>query len=246
MPLRRRAARAPVRRPRRALRRYRKMKKVSSYRPSNSGGTFIVRKVQELISSCPNGLSPGQYTIGTSNNSVILGTPVLAPGTTLNTYDVPFSVKFRLDELTNSTELTNLFDRYKIVSAMVKCNFMNFPGDTRIPLPYIDYIQDYDDANLPTVASMREKMGTKSKTFTASRPRITMGVKPRVAQEIFNNGITTSYAVPRGSTWVNCAYPSVEHYAIKGVIRNLFLPATTGSAPISWDISYGVALKDAQ
>lgn len=240
---RRRAPATRPRRPRRALRRYRKIKRLVA---PKHGGTFLVRKVQELISSVPNGISPGQYTINTSNNSITLGVPVATPAVALNTYDVPFVVKFRLDELTAYTELTQLFDRYKIVSAMVKCNFINFPGDTRIPLPYIDYVTDYDDATLPTVSGMREKMGVKSKNFTASRTRVTMGVRPRVAQEVFNNGVTTSYAVPRGGTWINAQYPGVEHYAIKGIIRNLYLPATLGSAPMSWDISYGVALKDIQ
>jgi len=240
---RRRAPASRPRRPRRALRRYRKMKRLVA--PKN-GGTFLVRKVQELISSVPSTVSPGLYTINTSNNSVTLGTPVATPAIALNTYDVPFTVKFRLDELTAYTELTQLFDRYKIVSAMVKCNFANYPADNRITLPYIDYVTDYDDASLPTVSGMREKMGVKSKSFSASRPRITMGVRPRVAQEVFNNGVTTSYAVPRGGTWINAQYPGVEHYSIKGVIRNLYLPATQGAQPITWDISYGVALKDIQ
>lgn len=242
MPRRPRAPASRPRRPRRALRRFRKMKRLIA--PKN-GGTFIVRKVQELISSVPTNIAGG-YSISTSNNSIILGTPVATPAIALQTYDVPFTVKFRLDELTAYTELTSLFDRYKIVSAMVKCNFANYPADTRIPLPYIDYITDYDDASLPTVAGMREKMGVKSKYFSASRPRVTMGVRPRVAQEVFNNGVTTSYSVPRGGTWINAQYPGVEHYSIKGVIRQLYLPNVSGSSPMTWDISYGVALKDVQ
>lgn len=232
----------------RPVRRRKLMKRSRRYRTRKTpkhGGTFIVRKVQELISSVPTNIAGG-YSFSVSNNSITLGTPVATPAIGLNTYDVPFTIKFRLDELTQSGELTGLFDRYKINSAMIKCSFNNYPGDVRIPLPYIDYLQDYDDAILPTVSGMREKMGVKSKYFSATRNTVTMGVRPRVATEVYGNGINTYYAVPRGSTWINSQYPGVEHYGIKGVIRNIYLPPTQSSSPMTWDISYGVALKDAQ
>lgn len=240
--------RAPVRRRKYAKRARRplRMRRPRVKRAPSSGGTFVVRKVQELLSSVPSAISPGNYTINTANNSITFGTPVAVPGIALNTYDVPFTIRFRLDELTQYGELTQLFDRYKITSCMVKCHYLNFPADSRIVLPYIDYIQDYDDANVLTISQMREKMGVRTKAFTTSKPVITMGVKPRVASEVFNNGITTAYSVPRGGTWINSQYPSVEHYAIKGILRNVYLPATSGASLISWDISYGVALKDVQ
>lgn len=236
MPRQRRSKRTTTRKPTRRLR---------VKRGPSQGKMFVVRKVQELLSSVPSSVAPGNYALNVTNNSITLGTPVAVPGG-LNMYDIPFTVRFRLDELTSYTELTSLFDRYKITGCLVKCHLLNFPADSRIVAPYIDYIQDYDDANTITVSQMREKMGVKTKAFTTAKPIVTMGVRPRVAQEIYSSGVSTAYAVPRGSTWINAQYPSVEHYAIKGILRNAYLPATAGALPISWDISYGVALKDAQ
>lgn len=240
MPIRRKTSR-PRRMPRsKWIRRTRRIPRV----PRN-GGTFIVRKVKALASSS-NGAGVGQYAI-TTNNSVILGTPVAAAGG-VNMYDVPFSVVARLDELANFTELTNLFDQFKITFMKVKVQAAYTTGTGSVtPIPYIDYISDHDDGVPPVPLSFRDRMGVKTRYISSSRPAVTMICKPKVVVrgQLTAAGALNTNLVPR-STWINAAYPETEHYAIKGVIRNLIIPAAANNSLLTWDVSLGVALKDVQ
>lgn len=213
-------------------------------RVAPKGGTFVVRKVKQLYTSNSLG-TLGGYTVSSANNSLALGTPQAVPNMT-NVYDVPFTIQFRLDELEQYTEFTSLFDSYKIVSCKVKVQSTFFSStQTATPVPFIDYIQDHDDNTMPSLSLMRQKMGVKTKYF-GSRSNITMGVRPKCATQVYD-GLTTAYAVPGpAGTWLNASHPSVPHYAIKGIVRNVFLPATVNTSPLTWDISYGVALKDIQ
>lgn len=201
----------------------------------------VNRKVQEL-STRGTGILGGLTT--TSNNGLFLGTPVAAPGGS-GLYDVPFSVLGRLDELSAYTEFTNLFDQYRIDSVKVQVQTWNASNAPATPLPYVQYLTDKDDAALPSISLMREKMGVKTKYFSANRPAITMGFRPRVASEVFSNGVSTGYGVGR-PMFVNSTYPSVEHYGLKGVIRNLYIPAQAGVSQLTWDITYYLTLKDVQ
>lgn len=241
---RRRLASRPKRLPRSLWAKKRYNRPARPRRQPSKGSLFVVRKVKELTSTT-NGVLGG-YAI-TTNNSIVLGTPVAAPGGT-SLYDIPFSIIGRLDELDSYTELTNLFDQFKIAFIRVK---VSAAGSTStngsFPVPYIDYITDHDDAAVPSVTLMRQKMGVKSRYFNASRPFVVMGCKPRTAVKgvlTAASGQTTNI-IP-GPTWVNSVYPETEHYAIKGLLRNMYLPAAANNSVLTWDISLGVALKEVQ
>jgi len=240
MPIRRRSApkrKAPK------VRRGRYYKRRAARRNPN-GGMFVVRKVKQLYTSNSLGVLGG-YAVSSANNSIAVGTPQAVPNMT-NVYDVPFTVTFRLDELENSTDFTGLFDQYKIVSCKVKIQSTFFAStQTSTPVPFVDYIQDHDDNSMPSLSLMRQKMGVTTKYF-GSRSNITLGVRPKAAQLVYN-GLTSGYALPgRTGTWINASNPDVPHYSLKGILRNVYLPATVNSSPLTWDISYGVALKDVQ
>lgn len=243
MPIYRR--RRPASRPKRMARPAWMRKRVARVpRVPRNGGTFIIRKVKELVSTS-NGIAGG-YAI-TTNNSVVLGTPTAAPGG-VNMFDVPFSIVGRLDELANFTELTSLFDQFKISFIKVKVQAAYTTGTGAVtPIPYFDFITDHDDGVPPTVTAFRDRMGVKTRYISSMRPAITMSCKPKVIArgQLTAAGAQNTALVPR-PTWVNSAYPETEHYAIKGVIRNLYLPASANTSVLSWDVSLGVALKDVQ
>lgn len=213
-------------------------------RVPRNGGTFIIRKVKELVSTT-NGIAGG-YAI-TTNNSVVLGTPTAAAGG-LNMYDVPFAVIGRLDELSNFTELTGLFDQFKISFIKVKVQSAYIAGTGAVtPIPFIDYLADHDDGVPPNATSFRDRMGVKTRYFSAVRPSITLSCKPKVIArgQLTAAGAQNTSLVPR-PMWVNSAYPETEHYSIKGILRNVYLPASANTSVLTWDVSLGVALKDVQ
>lgn len=232
-------------------RRYGRARRVARRRMGINGFLRWQRKLSMIQLYANTGVVGACTLNDPSGSCVSLGTPVVVPGSA-DHYDIPFSLKFRLDQVMNATDITNAFDQYKINSAKVKihCNF-NTAGDgvgqfsRAYLIPWVEYCQDHDDAAVPTLSFMREKMGVKNKYFNASRPAISMGVRPRFADTVFSNGITSGYAVGR-KQWLNTTYSSVEHYSIKGVIHNVALLGS-GTGPL-FDIDvalYGVA-KDFQ
>lgn len=220
-------------------------------RPPKTGGFVITRKLSMInIQSGAGGVAGNPFLNDPTGSCLTLGTA--SSSTMSNAYDIPFSMKFRLDQLMNSNELTALADRYRIISVLVKVHYNNAAqpiattstGSAGV-LPWIEYIQDHDDASVPTLALLREKMGSKSKYFSASKPTIKMGVRPLPAATVFNNGITSAYSVPKRSPYINTAYPSVEHYGIKGVLHSCWLP-TSVVGMFEFDVSVKLALKDIQ
>lgn len=218
-------------------------------RPRRTGGFLIARKTA-LIQTYSNASVAGTIVkVDPTGTCLSLGTPVAITGTS-NCYDIPFSMLFRLDQLMNSGDITSIADKYKINSVKVKVHvnglsniYLNNAGSTQ---PWIEYIQDHDDAAVPTLAQIREKMGVKTKFFTGARMAVTMGVRPKVADTIFGSGVSSAYAVGR-SQYINTAYPNAEHYGIKGVLHNVQLSGTANvSSLFDWDVTQYVSVADLQ
>lgn len=217
-------------------------------RAPKHGGMYVVRKLPQFVTQNTLGVA-GDYGIpaGQLSTCLTLGTVTASPAGG-NIYDVPFALQFRMGDVANSTELQNVFDKYKITSALIKVQTtLNTAQQNTVPVPFIDYVVDKDDWTPTTVADFREKMGTKTKYFGSNRPSISMAVRPVPAAEVYNSLTFTAYAVPGRAPYLNMAYPDVPHYGIKGVIRNIYLPgAVSGEATLTWDVSLGLSLKDVQ
>lgn len=209
------------------------------------GGFNIVRKLP--LMTITSASVAGLYTLNDPTGTCItLGTPSAAPGTT-GLYDIPFSMKFSLNQLQTFTDITQIADQYYLNNVLVKL-VSGFQAATGVgaPTPWVEYIQDKDDAAVPTLAQMRQKMGVKTKFFGPTRTRIQMGVRPRVADEVFSSGITTGYAVGARVQWINCDYPAVEHYGIKGILHNVYSNGTSNQGLLTFDVSFKVSAKDLQ
>lgn len=225
------------------------MKKRSYVRKSGfgrTGGFRLVRKLPDMAisSSSTGGLVSVTDPTGTC---VGVGIAALSAGSSTG-WDVPFSLTFRLAQLINSSDITGIADKYKITGAYVRLfyNKSNAQAGASAGMPYIEYISDHDDASVPTFTSLREKMGVKLSTFKNGSSYIGMKCRPKPAREIFNNGITTAYEQPKGAIWIDCSNPNVEHYGIKGMIHNMWLPAIGGQEVIKVDVSLTVVAKDLQ
>lgn len=235
--------------PKRALVRRRRLARLPRRAPSK-GFLRIVRKTALIQTYSNNAVAGTIVKVDPTGSCLTLGSPTLITGTS-NCYDVPFTMVFRLDQLMNSADITSLADKYKISSVKVKVHangvsniYLNNAGSTQ---PWIEYIQDHDDASLPTIAQMREKMGVRTKYFSASKFAITMGVRPRVADTVYGSGASPlAYSVGRPQ-FINSQYPNVEHYGIKGVLHNIQLSGNTSvSSLFDWDVTQYIVAADLQ
>lgn len=219
------------------IRKYRKM-------GAKTGFMRVTRMAKEIVST-GSGLI-GSYTITGTQNCIALGTPVSIPGTN-GLYNVPFAITARLDDVLNVSELTALFDQYKINGLTVKVQGWNASGAPGTPLPYFQFAVDHDSNNVPTSLSLfRERMGIKTRYLSANRPAVTMSFKPRVAPEVYSTAGGIGYAVPTRSMWINTLNTNVEHYCATGYIRNLYIPAQAGVSDLTWDVKFSLSFKDVQ
>lgn len=159
---------------------------------------------------------------------------------------------FKLSNVLENSDLTNLYDRYKINGIKWKIipasNFASVNGQGLIPS--MVYHVDYDDDATPTTdASVRVKAGAKE--VRLDKPH-TIFFKPKVASMIAGAsivpGASTGYSVPRVAPYINCSYPGVPHYGLKMFFRNVNLMPGSGSINTQFRIetTYYLSLKDPQ
>lgn len=213
---------------------------------SNQGYLNVNRRLP-LISASTSNQSIGGLTVSDpTGNCVTFGTPVAVPNGLNTVFDVPFVMRFSLNQLVSFTEFTTLFDQYKINAVKVALrSYANTDGTLAFPMPWIEHWNDHDSALVPTISGSREIMGVKHKYLNATKNVCTMYVKPKFSIEV--NGTSTTGMISRPGSWLDCADSSVEHLAIKGIIHNYALPAVApGNNRIELDITMNVSFKDVQ
>jgi len=238
---RRAAARKPIGRRRRpALRRKWNVRR----KAPSKGGFYIKRRIPAY--GLQGSTTLGATITSTNTSSFILGTPVASASGGTSLWDVPFSMQFQLNQLDTSTDITNIADKYRLVNAIVKLTTSNIAlgAGAGLVMPWVEYVADADDATAPSVSIISQKMGVRTTGFN-QRGQVSMYVKP-VPSALIYNGVTSAYAVPRRSPYIDCSNPDVPHYGIKGVLRSVFLPGTASCANFAVDVQMCVHAKDLQ
>jgi len=204
----------------------------------------LVRKCPEVFIT--NSAVAGQFSLNDPTGSML---QLTSPGTAtgfLNTYDIPFAMKFNLRQIINSSELTTLCDKYMIKKTVIKIYFNSNQSSvaSTTSLPQLTYSVDYDDAVIPTTSTLRERMDAKIKYFT-NRNMVQITLYPRPTAQIFNTGVLvpTAYS-PGKQMWVDSIYNEAEHYGLKGVFQNVNLNAVANQIGFKWDVTHTVYGKD--
>lgn len=223
-------------------------------RRNKTGYAKIIRKVQPIFVQNSAAGAATLYaqdtttgTVGTyTGGAVNLGTPGVGIS---GAYDVPFSMKFRLSDVVNSTELITLADKYRIKGVYVRLipSFTQHLVSSVYSRTYVEYYTDHDDANVPSLTQLRERMGMKVKTFTNGN-YVGIKLNPAVNSVVVKDPTAaTTASAPKWGQWIDANDNATEHYGIKGVIRgmNLVAPGSLKES-IMFDIALVVELKDFQ
>lgn len=228
------------------------VKKFKMYRSPN-GRLTLLRKLPE-ISICSSG-TEGVAVLNQTLSSgapvcVTIGTPTESLGTTGTSvsYDIPFSLQFALSQIINHTDITNLADKYRIAGAYVRF-FHNHTGSSGLSTasqPFLQYITDHDDSNVPTISQLREKMGVKFKTFKNQSSYVGLKCRPKPTRLIYSTALLNGYETPKYSPYLDVATDGIPHYGIKGVISNMPLPANAGIEAMKVDVTLLIQAKDFQ
>lgn len=226
---------------------YRRKNVVRRLNSSNQGYINVNRRLAFIAVQAS--AEAGQATvIDPSTSCLVLGTPTAVPGAVAGLYDIPFSMKFRLDQLTQYTEFQALFDNYKInaVKVFLKC-FPNNSTATGVGMPWLEHWNDHDDSVPTTAIAARQHMGVKHKYFSGDKVVAAMYCKPRILDQVYANALSVGEpAALTRSTWLNLANPSVEHFAIKGILHNVWLNSGAGTNQFQFDVVVNASFKDVQ
>lgn len=137
---------------------------------------------------------------------------------------------FKLNDLNNSTDFTNLFDQYMIAGIQYRWSLKIDPSfvttsTNRGLFPYLKWAHDHDDvtvnsATLPGEIVQYPKM--QEFIFSSDRPNTKWYyLKPAVANSVYGTLVTTAYA-PAWRVWCDNQYPGIQHYGIKAVADQLY------------------------
>lgn len=216
-----------ARRPRIGRRRYYGRKRLAN--KSKTGFLTIRRRLPEMmiVNTTTVGL---QNFIDPTGTCLYTGAPTLNQ---FNSYDIPFTLRFRLDQLINFTDITNLCDAYMLKYMKINLNYLSTQtsvGSSNV-MPQCIWVQDHDDASVPTsINQIREKMSAKYRTFGNNRP-ISIGVNPRLPDTVADvQNYFSNSGLPTKPQWLDTAKPGLEHFGIKGYLLNVQLPNVNSSS----------------
>lgn len=145
-------------------------------------------------------------------------------------YDICYACPFRFTDLQNRPSFAAMYDAYKFGKVTLNLEYLNnvslAAGNGLMPTSYMYW--DQDDATIPpNLLSISGKQGVKVRQF---------GDKSKTTQSIsFTPKLATAVTIDAGATpivaagvsksqWLDCTQPSVAHYALKGVITDVYLP----------------------
>ena len=126
---------------------------------------------------------------------------------------------FSLSSASGASELTALFDSYRIDKVDVAIyNRVNPSAQTAAAAAYprFHYVFDRDDATAPpTLDDLMQHQGVKTHIFDEGHNTLKFSISPRVATALWAGGAFSGYGTPDKPMFVDCANPAVPHYGWK-------------------------------
>ena len=129
-------------------------------------------------------------------------------------YALQGAASFNLTQLTLYSELTNLFQFYKInwIKLDFRPNMNNQVWATAAaggPIPEIAYAKRWADGNTRSFGDLIQVSDVVYKKVT---DRYTTWLKPKAAAAYYQSGVSTGYGI--ASPWLNMDYSNIPHYGI--------------------------------
>lgn len=220
-------------------------KRYSKFKSGYSRPTLI-KRVGQLIKIGNDTTTGSASALSSGNGSLVVGANSTDNG---GTNQFPASLRFKLDSVMDYTDITQLFDRYKILGVKLKFmyqhnNASNNNTGNNVALPMLSYAFDGDDANnVASYTDLAVKQYTKTKVLNANS-LFQAYFKPRITKEVYRTSTTTGYTSEK-ACYIDCNTADVHHFGLKMWIQN-WCPGTTILNLLTIQPIYYLALKDTQ
>lgn len=129
---------------------------------------------------------------------------------------------FQLNDLQNFSELTTLYDQYKITKVVMYLNWSPFAYSTGLNdtsktpdliAPLLMYVRDHDDGTAISLADFKQIGKTKQIRIRPGK-QYKIAITPSILTEAYRSSATQAY-MPKFNQKIDCNYPDVQHYGIK-------------------------------
>jgi hypothetical protein len=150
--------------------------------------------------------------------------------TVINLYkwEIAGSFTFSLDQVTDYTSFTQLFDQYKITG--VKVTFtpgwssnnlgaapMSASNDSFTPLE-MAWVIDLDDSTSTVFTDIQKVPRSHYHMFKGNEP-VSFFIRPRALNQVYESSVSTGYGLNAPGEWLDCNDPTIPHYAVKYAFR---------------------------
>lgn len=178
------------------------------------------------------------YTLSGNTDMVAAGAQLAFNNTPagMNSRQILGALRFCLSQAANITEITNLFDNYRISRVKLQISFTanSAPGSTGpnpgiTAIPTMHHCYDPDDSVVPGGRIAVLENGY-CKTVKLDR-MISVVVTPRAQQNVVGGAGGAGGLLPTG-TWLDSASPAIYHYGLKFCLDDFPYIPTDGMAAL--------------
>lgn len=155
--------------------------------------------------------------------------------------NVPLS--FNLNQIPAASELTSLYDQYKIMGIRVNVQPLLTEGIASVVsgsaaiygYPKFSSVIDYDDSTTPASEDVLLQYGSLKQTPAFKEHK--RFFRPKVRLGGLDAGAVVNPTVSSKAQWIDVGYPNVPHYGVKLYHPG---PIASGSPTVSSSIAYSV------
>jgi len=135
--------------------------------------------------------------------------------------DQGYAYSFALSSLPSASELTALYDMYRIdlIEVIVELYAINQTTSTQA-FPTLIAWPDYDDATAPSTLSASTEVAQAERfQFSPTHNQFKRALVPRLSVGVWDGAATSHAMVATKSEFVDCATPAIPHYGFKCWIK---------------------------
>lgn len=236
-------ARYRRRRSRRRVTRRKTRRAPRRYVARKSRGSRSRVNIHTYVRSCEAVISNDRAlnTPCVSNDATILASPGTLSGgyaPYLSSDNYAWTMTFAVDKTSQFTELSALYDQYKIANVKLTFEYAAEGGYAdvgAVPTPKLAYFRDYDDTTLTTMQELNQREAIVTRRYLHSARPVILNVKPRLKDYIEQSGGVSTAAATYRKAWIDFSNPSVQHYGLKCAL--LDWPTWNNGTPILTELA---------
>lgn len=137
--------------------------------------------------------------------------------------------QFRLSDLPNYTELTALFDNYRITRVLYRWTLLRNPNSDSVSLanrgiyPNLMWVHDFNDSTSIGRAQMMTHAGMRELYLNDQRPATRWySIKPSTLSTTYETGLGAPAYAPKWRQWLDTSDINAPHYGLKLNINQLY------------------------